>query len=56
MLPEVRNKTLLRIDEVAVILCCSPRTVHRYIREGKLTRRRPGFITVISLLKFLEII
>ena len=59
-MPSVRNveleipiKHLLRIDEVALILRCSPDTVRRYARDGKLTRPRPGMIERASLKDFL---
>lgn len=53
---KISVKPLLRIDEVAEILCCAPVTVRRYVREGKLTRCRPGFITSASLMRYLEIV
>ena len=32
----LRSKTLLRVDEVAILLNVTPRTVQRYLESGKL--------------------
>ena len=47
--PKTPDKPLLRYDEVAGILRCSDRTVYRLVREHKLHRPRPGFISKGSL-------
>ena len=51
--PEIPVKHLLRVDEAAIILRCSHRSVRRYIREGKLVRHRRGLIVRSSLMRHL---